>query len=122
MDNTWCPLAYFSWKLTPAQQKYSTFDHKLLAIYSAVKQFHYFVEGRDFDIVMDYKPLMYALHSQSTNHSPHQARQLDYISQVTSDIRHLSDSANAAADTLSRIEVAALADSPSIIPQNLAIA
>ena len=31
IDTTWCPLAYFSWKLTPAQQKYSTFDRELLA-------------------------------------------------------------------------------------------
>ena len=37
IDNTWCPLAYFSRMLTPAQQKYSTFDCELLAIYLAVK-------------------------------------------------------------------------------------
>ena len=105
IDNTWCPLAYFSRRLTPAQQKYSPFDCKLLAMYLAVKYFHYFVEGRDFYIVTDHKPLTYALHSWLTNHSPRQARQLDYISQFMSNIRHLSGNANAAADTLSRIEV-----------------
>ena len=93
-----------------------TFDCELLAIYLAVKHFHYFVEG--CYIVTDYKPLTYALHSRSTNHSPHQ---LDYISQFTSDIRHLSGCVNAAVDTLSHIEVSALAGSPSITPQNLAI-
>ena len=116
IDKTWCSLAYFSRKLTPTQQKYSTFDCELLAIYLAVKHFHYFVEG--CYIVTDYKPLMYALQSRSTNHSP---RQLDYISQFTSDIRHLSGCVNAAVDTLSHIEVSALAGSPSITPQNLAI-
>ena len=122
INNMWCPLAYFSRKLTPAQQKYSTFDRELLAMYLAVKHFHYFVEGRDFYIVTDHKPLTYALHSRSTNHSPRQARQLDFISQFTSDIRHLPGRANAAADTLSSIEVAAVAGSPGITPQNLAIA
>ena len=86
-----------------------------------LKHFHYFVEGRDFYIVTDHKPLTYALHSRSTHHLPCQACQLDYISQFTFDIQHLSGSTNAAADTLSCIEVAALPGSPNINPQNLAI-
>ena len=118
----WCPLAYFPRKLTPAQQKYSTFDRELLAIYLALKHLRYFVEGRDFYIVTDHNPLTYALHSRSTTHSSRQARQLDYISQFTSDLRHLPDSANAAADTLSRMDMAALACSPGITPRSLAIA
>ena len=122
IDDTWCPLAYFSRKLTPAQQKYSTFDRELLAMYLAVKHFHYFVEGRDFYIVTDHKPLTFALHSRATAHSPRQARQLDFISQFTSDIRHLPGSANVVADTLSRMDMAALACSPGITPQTLATA
>ena len=39
IGDTWCPLAYFSRKLTPAQTKYSTFDRELLAIYLAIKHF-----------------------------------------------------------------------------------
>ena len=110
IDNTWCPLAYFSRKLTPAQQKYSTFDRELLAMYLAVKHFHYFVEGRDFYIVTDHKPLTFAVHSHATAHSPRQARQLDFISQFTSDICHLMAA------------LAALASSPGITPQTLATA
>ena len=56
IDNTWCPLAYFSRKLTPAQQKYSTFDRELLAIYLALKHFRYFVEGH---VVLSYYPFQY---------------------------------------------------------------
>ena len=52
------PLVYYSLKLTSTQQKYSTFDHELLAIYLAAKHFHYFVDGRDVYIIMDHKPLM----------------------------------------------------------------
>ena len=122
IDNMWCPLAYFSRKMTPTQQRYSTFDRELLAIYLAVRHFHYFVEGRDFYIVTDHKPLTFALHSRSPTHSPRQARQLDYISQFTSDIRHLPGIANAAADTLSRMGMAALVCPTSITPQTLALA
>ena len=117
IDNKWCPLAYFSRKLNSAQQKYSTFDRELLGIYLSIQHFRYFVEGRDFFIVTDHKPLTYALRSRSANHSPRQARQLDYISQFTSDVRHLPGSANGAADTLSRLDMAALSlTSPIDLP------
>ena len=56
IDDMWCPLVYLSRKLTPAQQKYNTFDRELLAIYLALKRFHYFVEGRDFYIITDTSP------------------------------------------------------------------
>lgn len=35
----WCPIAYFSKKLKPAETRYSTFDRELLAVYLAVKHF-----------------------------------------------------------------------------------
>jgi hypothetical protein len=33
VDNAWQPLAFFSRKLNPTQQKYSAYDRELLAIY-----------------------------------------------------------------------------------------
>ncbi|GFW26921.1 retrovirus-related Pol polyprotein from transposon 17.6 [Trichonephila clavipes] len=38
-SNDFKPLGFFSKKLTPAQTKYSAFDHELLAAYSAIKYF-----------------------------------------------------------------------------------
>ena len=40
-QNTWQPLAFFSKKLSTAQQKYSAYDRELLAIYEAVKHFRH---------------------------------------------------------------------------------
>ena len=108
IENKWCPLAYFSRKLNLAQQKYSTFDRELRAIYLSIRHFCYFVEDRNFFIVTDHKPLTYAIPARSTNHSPRQARQLDYISQFTSDVLHLPGSANNAADAISCLDVADL--------------
>ena len=101
-DHCWCPIAYFSKKLQPAETRYSTFDRELLAIYLAIKHFRHFVEGRTFHILTDHKPLTYALGTQSDKHSPRQIR-LDYVSQFTSDIRHVKGADNPAADALSRI-------------------
>ncbi|VDL64892.1 unnamed protein product [Hymenolepis diminuta] len=54
------PPAFFSAKLTPFQTLYSTFGLELLAIFTAVKHFRYFLKGRQFTIFTDHKPLTYA--------------------------------------------------------------
>ncbi len=61
----------------------------------------------------DHKPLIYALSSRLDLHSPRQVRHLDFISQFTSDIRHVQGSANSAADALSCLSVNALRTSAS---------
>jgi hypothetical protein len=40
VKSAWQPLAFFK-NLNPAQQKYSTYDRELLAIYEAVKHFRH---------------------------------------------------------------------------------
>lgn len=100
-EKGWEPLAFFSKKLNPAQTRYSTFDRELLAIYASLKHFQYFVEGRNFFILTDHKPLTTALFSKTTK-SPRQERHLDFISQFTSDIRYVKGEENVVADTLSR--------------------
>ncbi|GFR94628.1 Pol polyprotein, partial [Elysia marginata] len=57
----WRPIAFFSRKLTSPQSRYSTFDRELLAIYSAIQHFRFFLEGRPFSVLTDHKPLTYAL-------------------------------------------------------------
>ena len=108
IDSVWSPLSYFSRKLTPAETRYSMFDHVPLAVYLAIKHFRHSIEGRRFFIATDNKPLMFALASQSKHHSPRQIRHLDFIAQFTSDIHFLKGSSNAATDALYRVEVDAI--------------
>ena len=108
VNSTWHPISFFSRKMTPAETRYSTFDRELLAVYLSIKHFRHFLEGRPFHVLTDHKPLTYALNSRSDRHSPRQARQLDYISQFTSTIRHIHGMDNVVADALSRIETNAL--------------
>lgn len=100
-NGIWEPLGFFSKKLSPAETRYSAFDKELLAIYLAIKHFRYFVEGRHFTIFTDHKPLVSAIASK-TERSPRQVRHLDFVSQFTTDIRHVSGRANVVADFLSR--------------------
>ena len=108
INNTWKPISFFSRKMTPAETRYSTFDRELLAVYLGIKHFRHFLEGRLFHVLTDHKPLTYALNSRSDRYSPRQIRQLDYIAQFTSTIRHIHGMDNVVADALSRIETNAL--------------
>ena len=103
IDNAWCPLAFFSRRLSDAERRYSTFSRELLAIYLSIRHFRHAVEGRSFTVFTDHKPLTYALRSSGDKYSPREIRQLDYISQFTADIQHISGVDNTVADALSRI-------------------
>ncbi|BHF67818.1 hypothetical protein SprV_0301084700 [Sparganum proliferum] len=108
------PLAFFSKKLSKAETRYSTFGRELLAAYLAVRHFRHLLGGREFTIFTDHKPLTFALRSHTDKLNPREIRQLDYISQFTSDIRHIDGSRNEVADALSRPSIAHLQLSPGI--------
>lgn len=98
------PLAFFSKKLSAAQKKYSPYDRELLAIYAAIRHFRHMLEGRHFTVFTDHKPLIYALLQDPLKSSPRQARHLEFISQFTTDIRHITGKENIVADALSRVD------------------
>ena len=104
IDIRWCPIAYFSKKLKPAEIKYSTFDRDLLAVYLAIKYFRHFIEGWQFSVLTDHKPLTFSLSTHSDSHTPRHIHHLDYILQFTSEIHHISGHSNSVADALSRIK------------------
>jgi cleavage and polyadenylation specificity factor subunit 1 len=102
VNNAWQPLAFFSKKLSPAQQKYSAYDRELLAVYEAMKHFHHMLEACHFIIFTDHKPITYAFQQKQDKCSPWQFNHLDFIAQFTTDIRHISGQDNVVADALSR--------------------
>ncbi|BHF65886.1 hypothetical protein SprV_0200890000 [Sparganum proliferum] len=96
------PLAFFSKKRLPAKTRYSTFGRELLGIYLAVKHFRHFLEGQDFTVFTDHKPMTFALRPHSDKYNPREIAHLDYISQFTTHIRHIDGTKNKVADMLSR--------------------
>ncbi|KAJ8723051.1 hypothetical protein PYW08_002963 [Mythimna loreyi] len=105
IGDQWKPLGYFSKQLSETQQKYSTYDRELLAIYLAIQYFRKMFEGKKLVIYTDHKPLTFAFSRKvSEKETPRRTRQLAYISEFTTDIRHVTGDKNIVADALSRVE------------------
>jgi hypothetical protein len=100
ISSSWRPLSFFSKKLDAAQLKYSAFNRELLAAYLCFRHFQYMLDGRRFHILSDHKPLTQALHRVSDPWTPRVQRQLSYLAELTSDVRHVPGKANVVADTL----------------------
>jgi cleavage and polyadenylation specificity factor subunit 1 len=98
----WQPLVFYSKKLSGAGTRYSTFDRELLAAFSAVRHFRFLLEGRQFRLLTDHKPLVTSLFCITLPWSACQQRQLSFIAEFTSDIRHTLGQENVVADALSR--------------------
>lgn len=101
----WQPIAFFSRQLKPPERKYSAFDRELLALYLAVRHFRFMLEGRPFIMFTDHHPLVKALHKQAEPWSARQQRHLSYISEYSTDIRHIAGKHNVTADCLSRAPI-----------------
>jgi hypothetical protein len=98
----WEPLGFFSKKLEPAQVKYSAFDCELLAYFLGIRHFRFMLEGRAFTIYMNHKPLTTVINRASDPWTAQQCRQLAYMAEYTSDIRHIAGTSNVVADALSQ--------------------
>jgi hypothetical protein len=66
--------------------RYSTFDRELLAAFSAVRHFRFLLEGPQFRLLTDHKPLVTSLFRTTPPWSARQQRQLSFIAEFTSDI------------------------------------
>ena len=70
IDGAWFPLSFFSRKLSDTEKKYSAFDRELLAAYLSIRHFRFMLEGREFLLFTDHKPLTSALFRSSPPWSP----------------------------------------------------
>jgi cleavage and polyadenylation specificity factor subunit 1 len=75
----WQPLAFFSKKPNPTQQKYSFYDRELIANFEAVKYFRHMLEAHHFIIFTDHKPITYAFQQKRDKWSPRQLYHLEFI-------------------------------------------
>lgn len=79
----------------------------MLAIYRSIQHFEYLLEGREFEVHTDHKPLSFAFTTQCQKEKkviPRRVSQLHYISQFTTTIIHVAGKENVVPDFLSRIE------------------
>ncbi|GFX10610.1 retrovirus-related Pol polyprotein from transposon 17.6 [Trichonephila clavipes] len=102
VDSELHPLAFFSENLLHLKSLTVPTTVNSFAMYSAIRHFRYMLEARDFTVFTDHKPSLMLL-GKSDKCSPRQIRQLDFISQFTTNIVHIPGSDNIAADVLSRV-------------------
>ena len=96
------PIAFWSKALNKSQKSWSTFERELYACYAAIKHFSYFLEGSDFILKTDHRPIVNKFHSHTLAQSPRQQRYFDFIAQMTNRVEHIPGAENPA-DILSRI-------------------
>ncbi len=101
-SSSWQPLGFFSKKLNPTQQQYSAFDRELLACTAGIRHFKHMLDGREFSILTDHKPITFVLARATDTWMPRQGRNLSYIAEYTSNISHIPGKENVVADTMSR--------------------
>ena len=121
LNGMWQPLSFFSKKLNPADTRYSAFDRELLAVYATIKHFRHNLEGRNFFVNTDHKPLTFVMSSVTERASLRQTRHLAFIAEFTTDIRYVKGETNFVADALSRPSVSAIHDGPAIDYKELSL-
>jgi len=94
------PIAYFSKQLNKAQQNYSTTEKELFIMVIAMKNFHSFLFGNEFDCYVDHQPLSWLLTCKKPN--SRLARWLIRIRNYTFKIHYKSGKTHTNADALSR--------------------
>ncbi|ESK95470.1 pro-pol protein [Moniliophthora roreri MCA 2997] len=101
-DGEWHPCGYLSKSLSPMEQNYEIYDRKLLAIYRALMEWHHYLMGGKFKIVIlsDHKNLTYFRTAQKLNRQ--QARWSLFLSEFDLGLVHVPGKSITQADTLSQ--------------------
>ena len=121
LNGMWQPLSFFSKKLNPVETRYSAFDRELLAVYATIKHFRHNLEGRNFFVNTDHKPLTFVISSVTERASLRQTQHLAFIAEFTTDIRYVKGETNFVAEALSRPSVSVIDDGPVINYKELSI-
>ena len=96
------PVAFWSRKLKPAEQRYSTIERECLAIVEACKKFIQYLYGAPFILESDHQPLSY-LHSQTSKvKNIRLTKWALYLQDYSFKIRYIRGADNVLADSLSR--------------------
>ena len=121
LNGMWQPLSFFSKKLSPAKTRYSAFDRELLAVYATIKHSRHNLEGRNFFVNTDHKPLTFVMSSVTERASLRQTRHLAFIAEFTTEIGYIEGETNFVADALSRPSMSVIDNGPAINYKDLSI-
>ncbi len=97
------PCAYFSRKLTPAEQNYDIGNQELLAIKLALEEWHHWLEGASapFTVITDHKNLQFLRDARRLN--PRHARWAPFFTRFLFSSTYRPGSQDLKADALARL-------------------
>ena len=96
------PVAYFSRKLLPREQRYSTVEKECLAIKLGVRAFQVYLLGRQFTVQTDHRALQWLDRLKESN--SRLTRWSLALQPFQFQVEHRAGKANANADSLSRMD------------------
>uniref|UniRef100_A0A9J7ZGW9 Gypsy retrotransposon integrase-like protein 1 n=1 Tax=Cyprinus carpio carpio TaxID=630221 RepID=A0A9J7ZGW9_CYPCA len=118
------PCAFFSRKLTPAENNYNIGNKELLSIKAALEEWRHWLEGalHPFQVITDHKNLEYIKDAKRLN--PRQARWALFFTRFNFSVTYRPGSKNSKADALSRIHDSANSQMrpETILPPSIIIA
>lgn len=95
------PVYYLSWKTTPVQEKYDSYDLEALAIYKALKKLRVYLDGLKFEIFTDCSAFKQSMDKKEL--IPRVAKWALYISQFGATMKHRQGKQMKHVDALSRM-------------------
>ena len=99
-DNALHPVAYFSKKLLPQEERYSTIEKECLAVKLGIEAFRFYLMGRTFTVQTDHRALLWLDRLKDTN--SRLTRWSLILQQYQFTVTHRPGSTNGNADALSR--------------------
>ena len=100
-NGKWCPVAYYSRKMTPAEQNYGIEDKELLAIVAALQEWHIYVEGAvSTEVFTDHENLLTWTTTKKLNRR--QVRWSELLGRYHFSIKRVAGKDNGRADAISR--------------------
>ena len=99
-----CPVAYFHHTLTKAEERYTTTEKELLAMYLAIKKYRIYLTGQ-FDLITDHQALRWLKSLDPHDEKGRRGRWLDFLQQFDFVVTHKAGKSPelSMADFLSRV-------------------
>lgn len=101
-DELWRPVAYYSRKLTPTEQRYTTRERECLAIKQCLMEWRHYLLGAPFHIRSDHESLQWLLSQNVTTLSDRLLRWIEYFSLFDFKAEYVPGDENVLPDALSR--------------------
>ncbi|MEL7522707.1 MAG: RNase H-like domain-containing protein, partial [Cyanobacteria bacterium J06553_1] len=100
--DTWFPIEFCSRKFAGPELNWSAFDKELCAAFWCVRRLSHLLEGSQFELRTDHKPVVQAVSKAADPLNPRQARQLSYLAEFDVLPVYVPGVSNTVADALSR--------------------